>query len=514
MVISFGTGGRLWEKKEEATAPSYIDICINLPSESSQKMECAELLSHVQRAESMLPVSSDAYFGHPPPPEIHVMQLPSTEKVYLGAAVSKRCISAQLWGEHVSEAQPSEILCLATPEAKTDDQEEEITCATVLALDPAIKGSGSTIYATIVVGTNFSRVISMEVQIEKDEKRTFSFHQNLPPFEPMPLDSPGEEVAGDDASIHSMTSDVSSRHGRRGLNDSLRNSQHGTTHNKDSCGCSGPTTKNDGSNKHEGISHKFRPSGRVTSVTPYRISLNDDEYLTPVVWVAYGDGTTVRTHHSAFFSSVVHDRRFRDALAKAVLRSRVLLPPSVEGITVVPLPKHHPSPLAPLPPWKPHRYENDAMDSPTSTPFASDDDEGLHEDEEEIVDIVPEFHEALVYGGDPKTGTSEQFPALAFYTSENQFVGRVTGEDLRGRSTSSDQDAALLDHVIGGATALVSGVFGPALGVVKWSLGKGDKVCICMMSKDYSFATLQNDLTPLQCKVSGRQKEKASARRC
>jgi hypothetical protein len=424
----------------------------------------------------MLPVSSDAYFGHPPPPQIHVIQLPINGNIYLGAAVTKRCVSAKLWGERVSAGDSVEILCLATPEAETDDEEEEITCATVLALDPEIKGSDSTIYVSIVVGTNFNRVLSMEVQIEKDENETFVLHQGLPPFEPLPLDPRGEEVAGDDASVHSMTSDAS-RHGRRGMNDSFRNSQHGT---KDSCGCSGPTLKKDGSTKHDGPSHKFRPSGGVTNLMPYRVYLHEDAYLTSVLWVAYGDGTTVRVHHGAFFSSVVHDDNFRDVLAKAVLRSRVLLPPSVEGITVVPLPKYHPSPLAPLPPWKPPRQGNDEMGSPASTAAESDDEQDPHNDEE-MEDVVPEFHEALVYGGDPSTGVGEQFPSLAFYTSENQFVGRVTGENLRGvRNASLEQDAALLDHVIGGTTALVSGVFGSALGVVKWGLGQGDKVRICI----------------------------------
>ena len=44
------------------------------------------------------------------------------------------------------------------------------------------------------------------------------------------------------------------------------------------------------------------------------------------------------------------------------------------------------------------------------------------------------------------------------------------------RSASSSRDAGLLDHVIGGTAAVVGGVFGTALGVVKWGFGHGKKV--------------------------------------
>jgi len=429
----------------------------------------------------MLPVCSDTFFGHPPPPALHVMELP-VGKVYLGAAVTKRCVSSQIWGDKVSEAASIEILCLATPEAEADESEEEITCAALLALDPAIKCSDTAIYASIVVGTSFNRVLSMEVEIEKNENGTFSLHNvGLPPFEPLPLDSPEDSAAGDEASVASMTSDAS-RHGRRGRSDSFRDSQHASPRRNASLSSSRHGPNKNVSEHHERKPIRFRPSGGVTSVTPYRVSLNHEESLTPVVWIAYGDGATVRVHQGAFFSSVVHDVRYYDLLAKVVSRSRVSLPPSVEGITVLPLPKYHPSPLAPLPPWKPPRQDKSALDSPGGVDLTSDDgDEDPHEDEEEMDDAVPEFHEALTYGGDPNTGMGEQFPALAFYTSENQFVGQVTAEELRRRSTSPDQDVPLLNHVIGGTTALVSGVFGTAFGVVKWGLGQGDKVCSLML---------------------------------
>lgn len=157
-----------------------------------------------------------------------------------------------------------------------------------------------------------------------------------------------------------------------------------------------------------------------------------------------------------------------------------MLPPSVEGITVLPLPKYHPSPLAPLPPWKPPQQDTNAVGSPDTIDLTSDEDDGEdHAEGEDTDEAFPDFHEALAYGGDPNAAMGAQFPALAFYTSENQFVGRVTADDLRERNAASNQDTGILDHVIGGTTAVVSGVFGTALGVVKWGFGHADKVRIC-----------------------------------
>lgn len=455
----------------------------------SQKMSCADLLSHVQRLESMLPVSSAAYFGHPPPPGTHVIELLPDGNLRLGAATTKRCVSAQLWGDNVSEGGPFEVLCLMSPEEEVDAEQEEITCATVVALDPAIKGSDSSTYVSIVVGTSFNRVISMEIEIVKDENGVFSLHVGLPPFEPLPLDSSTREGDhADDASVASMTSDASSRHGTR----ERSNSQHGSPRRSASLSTfrhSQTPNRKDSDNDKQQL--EFCPSGTVTSITPYRASLNDEESLTPILWIAYGDGTTVRLHRGALFSSVVHDPIYYDSLAKAALRSRVMLPPTTNGVTVLPLPKYHPSPLAPLPPWKPPSHEDDTMDSPDGATMTSDDGDGddpHDEDEDEIEDSVPEFLEAIAYGGEPTAGTGEQFPALVFYTSEKQFVGRIaSGDDLRVREATSNDDAALLDHVIGGTTALVSGVVGSAIGVVKWGFGHGDSKKVRACFRNFPF---------------------------
>lgn len=433
----------------------------------SQKMECAELLSHVQRAESMLPESSDAYFGHPPPPDLHVIQLPRGN-LHLGAAVTKRCVSSQLWEDQVSTGEPLEILCLS--QVDTNDA-EEITCAALLALDPKVKVGENALYAAIVVGTSASRVLSVELKIQLsgvDGKPLLSL---LPLFEPLPLDS-NEDVA-DESSVTSY-----SRHDRRGGADPLRNSQHGSPKKGSSLSSSlhGSTPRKDSPGKPDVKFVRFRPNGGVTSVSPYRVSLNDEDLMTCVVWVAYRDGTMVRLHHASFFSSIVRDTSFSDDLAAAVFHSCVQLPPSVEGITVIPLPKYHPSPLAPLPPWKPPRHDENDMESPASTSMHSDDED--HQDDEEPEDAVPDFHEALVFAGDSGTGADEQFPALSFYTSEDQFVGRIAGDDHEGRILSSNHDGGFLGHVVGGTATLVSGVFGTAFGVVKWGLGRqSEKVC-------------------------------------
>lgn len=446
----------------------------------SQKMECIELLSHVQSLESMLPASSDAYFGHPQPPELHMIQLPSADRVYLGAAVTKRCVSAQIMGDNISKP-PVKFLCLGgLEETHENEPSEEITCATLIVLDSAIKGSDTVTHGSIVVGTSFSRILCMEVQVEKDENGKPALHIGMPPlFEPLPLDSSEENGGGDDASVASMTSDASSRHGKRGRSDSFRDSQHSSPRRSASMSTSRHhESKNDSEHHKKRID--FCPNGGVTSVTPYRVSIKGDKSLVAVAWIAYGDGTTVRVHQGAFFSSVVHDKTNFEALRKAVLRSRVMLPLSAEGVTVLPLPKYHSSLLAPLPPWKPPRRDRNGPGSIARTIELTSDEDDDHEqpqdEEAEIEDILTDIQEALVYGGDPNAAMGEQFPALAFYTSENQFVGRVSLDDLRERSVSSDEDASLLDHVIGGTAAVVGGVFGTALGVVKWGFGQGEKV--------------------------------------
>ena len=226
-------------------------------------MECSELLSHVQRAESILPESSDAYFGHPPPPDLYVTQLPRGNihlgAAVLGAAVTKRCVSCQLWIDQVSTGEPLDILCLSKIDS---DDTEKITCAALLALDPKIKGGDNALYAALVVGTSASRVLSVEIEIQLsavDGKPTLSL---LPIFEPLPFDSL-EDVA-DDSSVTS-----GSRHGRRGGADSLRNSQHGSLKKGSSLSSSlhGSTPRKDIPGKPEVKLLRFRPSGGVTSVT-------------------------------------------------------------------------------------------------------------------------------------------------------------------------------------------------------------------------------------------------------
>lgn len=398
------------------------------------------------------------------------MQL-SGDNVSLGAAVTKRCVSAQLWQDGETTGEPLEILCLS--QANTDDEEEEITCAALLALSIHHIGGNNALHAAIAVGTSSSRVISVELEIQLSGMDGNLALSMLPIFEPLPLDPP-QDVA-DDASITSGASRQS------------RNSQHSLQKKQSSLGSLHELNpKNDTAGKPEVKFVSFRPSGGVTSVSCYEASLNDDDdVLTSVVWVAYRDGTMVRLHHAAFFSSVLHNPSFHDDLRTAVFYSRVLLPPSCEGMTVVPLPKYHPSPLAPLPPWKPPpRHDDDEMGSPASTAMLSDDED--HQEDEEEDDVVPNFHEALVYVGDG--GTGEQFPALSFYTSEDQFIGRITGEDHEGRNSSSNPGGGLLGNVIGGTTSLVSGVFGAAFGVVQWGLGHhSEKVCEPSQAFDVVF---------------------------
>jgi hypothetical protein len=147
-----------------------------------------------------------------------------------------------------------------------------------------------------------------------------------------------------------------------------------------------------------------------------------------------------------------------------LLRAQVMLPPNSLGtdLIVMALPKHHPSPLAPLAPWKPEDFD---IIEPVS--LSSEDED----------DSVPEFHEALSYGGGTATGLGDFSPSLSFYTSEDQFLGRITGDAEDGKKLPSHDESILFDNAIGATTAIVGGVFGAAMGVVKWGFrgGRGRK---------------------------------------
>ena len=181
----------------------------------------------------------------------------------------------------------------------------------------------------------------------------------------------------------------------------------------------------------------FDPKGGVTSISAY--NLGDSKKKTSV-WISFGDGTILRMPHAGFFPSVIQKHSESGANAEslelvlggALVRCEVRLPPLVDTkATVIPLPKYHPSPLAPFPAWK--------------RPEFDDDHEDRHISEPEQQDSLPDIYEAVVYW----TGAmAESFPTLAFYTSEDQFEGRIQGDPVE--KNKSDDGGNVIDAVLGG----------------------------------------------------------------
>ena len=104
---------------------------------------------------------------------------------------------------------------------------------------------------------------------------------------------------------------------------------------------------------------------------------------------------------SVFFESILGD---------SVLRFQIKLPPIVDTeVSMIPLPKYHPSPLAPFPAWKRPEF-----DHPTA-------------DDEKVDEYQDEVYEAAVYCNG---AMADVFPTLAFYTSEDQFESRIHNDSM------------------------------------------------------------------------------------
>jgi Rab3 GTPase-activating protein regulatory subunit N-terminus len=375
---------------------------------TTRRMDCSELLEHVLRTESFLPESADAYFGHPPPPKLSILDL---DGISLMVSQTKRCVSAQIWKDS-SIGEPDEVICMP-PKGEVAPDDEIITALTLMTKNDRV---------AIVVGTSYSRILSVEVKINSSAPLLERFG---PPFEPLPIETTNDSH---DESSHS---------------DSLSKSKHGSR--ADASGTDKKTVT-------------FRPSGGVNHIEEYVIDSKN------VVWISYKDGTLIRLPPESFFPSITNNNVVWKEHSDKLLRAQVMLPPGSLGtaLFVMALPKHHPSPLAPLALGKPEDF--DIIEPVSLNPEDGD-------------DSVPEFHEALSYGGGAATGLGDLSPSLSFYTSEDQFLGRITGDAEEGKKLPSHDESVLFDNAIDATTAIVGGVFGAAMGVVKWGFrgGRGRK---------------------------------------
>jgi hypothetical protein len=400
-------------------------------------IEAAALLSHVKMLEAKLP-PDETHFGHPQPPQLHMCRImdPDREGAELDVvammAVTKRCIAAQLLKESLifsPVGAPVEVLVMTG--------EDIITCSTMLALElPKLTAADTVIVPdrnqgghtqgsqgmslmsgglvpiapsprlAIVVGTSHSRVISIEFSIKRKamqliRRNVYAGKEVCSYFEPLPRAALTE----------------AQKHRRR------------RPPSKDS--------DNYSRSKHCAIV-PFEPSGGVTTLAPYTITRNGNAITH--VWISFGDGTGLRLHHAGFFASVIqkhtesqpNKESLENVLGDLAVRWQAKLPPMEETkVHVIPIPKYHPSPLAPFPTWKRPEFDETGME----------DASGEQEEAKEI-------YEAALYC----TGAmADTFPTLAFYTSEDQFEGRIQGDP---EDDESEHDSG------GGFTTMLGGIFG------------------------------------------------------
>jgi Rab3 GTPase-activating protein regulatory subunit N-terminus len=392
-------------------------------------IDVGAILRHVDELESKLPEDS-TIFGHPDPPQLYMCEITLKEKGLVAImAVTKHCVSAQLVRESPDgmskEGPPVEVLVMKG--------EDRISCAAILLLEspnlsaedkqlvPYQKNQGLSMMSggmvpiapsprvAIVVGTTHSRVISVEFSVKIRSlsltRRNFYAGKEVHTFfEPLPF---GKLTA-------------SQRAHRRGI--------------------PGPN----GERPRRVV--PFEPSHGVCTIVPY--STIRKGRAETYVWLSFGDGAAVRLHHAAFFASVIQkhtesqptEKSLESVLGTKVVRWEARLPPlEATNFTLVPMPKYHPSPLAPFPTW-----QNPKFDELTGVRIESASELGSRG--------IDEHFEAIVYCNG---ALAENFPTLAFYTSEDQFEGRK--EEIDDDDTDEGGNGNIVTSVILGIFGMLTG---------------------------------------------------------
>jgi hypothetical protein len=445
-------------------------------------IEAAALLSHVQMLESRLP-PPEQDFGHPPPPELHMCRIPDPDRpganlsVFATLAVTKRCASAQLLKESASfsaAGAPVEVLLMS--------EDEQITSATLVPLELALLSAEDTLIVpnrssnglsslnnsdsdsdhsnskpkpvvslmsggivpvassprvAIVFGTSLNRVLSVEFSVKPKtmqliRRNHFLGKELLPYYQPLPID----QLTEPQKRLQSKKIVASPRR------------KESTSSN---------TSSNNNEAKKKTLIQPFHPTGGVTHLIPS--SMGKDITRT-YLWISYGDGTAVRLHHAGLFPSVIQkhseSQPTQESLEKilgeeSLVKCHLRLPELIDTTaTVVPIFKYHPSPMAPFPNWKRPEFDDDNTVDTSPNAVQSPGQE----------DVMPEMYEAILYC----TGyMADTFPTLAFYTSEDQFSGRIQGDDME-ESKKKRFDDNILGVVLGGAGALLGGLVGGLMG--------------------------------------------------
>jgi hypothetical protein len=448
----------------------------DVPKPKGNYMEAAALLSHVQMLESKLPQDDEQHFGHPPPPQLHMCRIHRDGNdlgVVAMLAVTKRCVSAQLLKETAkgfssgsagAAGAPVEVLVVANSGAG-----EHITAATLFALelpelsaadtmiieDRAKQGRHSGVISlmsggiipvaasprvAIVVGTSDSRVISVEFSVKTKKmqlvRRNHMVGKEVSAyFEPLP---------------RARLTEAQKEQQRYNPTSSSKQQPRRSSSWADASTISGETTGVLRRRK-DGPIVTFEPHGQVASMFP--CALNGETKKTHI-WISFGDGTTIRMHHAGFFPSVIQKNtesngeipdqqqqlQLESVLGDELVRCQVRLPEMEDTqVTIIPLPKYHPSPLAPFPTWKRPEFNDGDEKLPGGVP------EQQHEE-------APEIYEAVLYC----TGAmADTFPTLAFYTSEDQFAGRIQGDPVEEPMPSDD--GGVVGNLVNGFWGLFGG---------------------------------------------------------
>eukprot|EP00934_Nitzschia_sp_Nitz4_P009193 Nitzschia sp. Nitz4//scaffold70_size99833//14390//19422//NITZ4_004586-RA/size99833-snap-gene-0.126-mRNA-1//1//CDS//3329557108//9183//frame0 len=399
-------------------------------AENDNTLDVSELLAYIDELEEGLP-DDGTHFGHPVPPTIHMCRLwtrgPSLVAVM---AVSERCISLQL----IQEVQDGPNK-LGTPvEVLVMKGSDQISCASLMALElpwlsapdrlliedehpeeEDIHGTSLMVGGVVpiapsprlavVLGTEQSRVLSVEFTVKPKalqliRRNTYNSQDVVTFYEPLPF---------------GMLSNYqrSHRHGEPGPN---------------------------GEKPRRIV--PFEPREGVCSMVPYTVfgGRRPATYL----WIAYGDGTAVRVHHAAMFASVVQKHNetqpnpesLEDLLAPIVRWEARLPPLEATNFTLIPIPKYHPSPLAPFPAWKKPEFDDH--------PMPDFDDDGNP--------TQFENYEAVVYCSG---AMADSFPTIAFYTSEDQIEGRRP--DPLEEEEEEAKSKGVISSVIGGLFGMIVG---------------------------------------------------------
>jgi Rab3 GTPase-activating protein regulatory subunit N-terminus len=502
--------------------------------------DCLALLEHVTQEEEKLgrnPADINmGHFGHPPAPKLTMFRFDDNDDCVLMVAMTKRCISAQVLTRQSPKDTGSKTQgpILVTKLGSTMDDrsqqpsrqqqqhsiEETISSMTMVALEdlslitamethsssvvlddnpskkrvqfdqpPPLPGNNDAEQATakiknlqlrgfvsdervylprvaVVFGTNTSRVLSVEMRFSAETQSIV-----LPlsdPLDPLPLDP-----------MHLL---------KKIQDEQLV---------------------------------PFAPVGGVNQLATFAISHQQQQrgldnakkqqsnHPMAYVWVSYGDGTILRIHHAAFFQSVVGDELLarpgvslvpnKPALHERLTMQHIPLLLRCEtkiskkdfaSFSIVPFPKHHPSPLAPLPPFKPPHEKDDC--APIAGVISDQEDKEDDHDEEDVAEIC----EAVLYAKPTAAaGTVEIFPTLCFYTSEDQFLGRVEGHGRRAAPSTSFADAPILGAVVGGTKAVVGGL----VGALAWGFGSSTPAPAPAQSTDRDKQDEKPTLVPAGC---------------